>query len=305
MKLVRVGEFGRERAALLGPQDEIFQLPYSIGDVDATFWRSGRLDELIEMVHANSLRVDVREPVRFGAPIAKPEKVICIGLNYRRHAEETGSVIPDEPIVFMKAPNCVIGPSDQILIPRGSTKTDWEIELGVVIGRQSRYLESLEEARGAIAGYCISHDVSEREFQLERGGQWDKGKSCETFNPLGPWLVTADEIDDPQNLGLSLKVNGVTRQEGSTSDMIFEVDYLVWYLSQFMILEPGDLINTGTPAGVSLGHDDVPFLREGDVVELSIVGLGSQRSVIGQADGESYLNSHAKSPSSWRSAVEP
>jgi 2-keto-4-pentenoate hydratase/2-oxohepta-3-ene-1,7-dioic acid hydratase in catechol pathway len=287
MKLVRVGESGRERAAVLGPENEILQIPDSFGDIDATFWRDGRLDELIEMVRANTLRFDVGEPVRFGSPIAKPEKVICIGLNYRDHANETGSAIPVEPIVFMKAPNCVIGPNDQVLVPRGSTKTDWEIELGVVIGKQSRYLESLEEARGAIAGYCISHDVSEREFQLERGGQWDKGKSCETFNPLGPWLATVDEIDDPHNLSLSLKVNGVSRQDGSTSDMIFDVNYIVWYLSQFMVLEPGDLINTGTPAGVSLGHDDVPFLREGDVVELSIDGLGSQRSVIGQAQAVS------------------
>ncbi len=300
MKLVRVGEFGRERAAVLGPKNEILRIPDSFGEFDATFWRDGRLGELIEMVHANALRFDVGEPVRFGSPIAKPEKVICIGLNYLDHANETGSAIPDEPIVFMKAPNCIIGPNDQILIPRGSTKTDWEIELGVVIGRQSRYLESLEEARGAIAGYCISHDVSEREFQLERGGQWDKGKSCETFNPLGPWLVSTDEIDDPQSLSMSLKVNGVIRQEGSTSDMIFDVNYIVWYLSQFMVLEPGDLINTGTPAGVSLGHDDIPYLRDGDLVELTIEGLGSQRSVIGQADGEPHLDGRVMSPPSRR-----
>ncbi len=283
MKLVRVGESGRERAALLGIENEILQIPDSFGDIDSSFWRDGQLDELYEMVQTNELGHELAEPERFGPPITKPEKVICIGLNYRDHANETKSAIPDEPIVFMKSPNCVIGPDDQILVPRGSTKTDWEIELGVVIGKRSRYLESPEAASGVIAGYCISHDVSEREFQLERGGQWDKGKSCETFNPLGPWLVTADEVDDPQNLNLSLKVNGVSRQDGSTSDMIFDVNYIVWYLSQFMVLEPGDLINTGTPAGVSLGHDGVPFLREGDVVELSIDGLGHQRSVIGQA----------------------
>jgi 2-keto-4-pentenoate hydratase/2-oxohepta-3-ene-1,7-dioic acid hydratase in catechol pathway len=283
MKLIRVGESGMEQAGVLGPQNEIFQIPDSWGDIDAGFWRHNRLEDLREMLETRSLSDRIGKSARFGSPIAKPEKVICIGLNYRDHAAETGSAIPDEPIVFMKAPNCVIGPDDQILVPRGSTKTDWEIELGVVIGRSSRYLESPDEAARAIAGYCISHDVSEREFQLERGGQWDKGKSCETFNPLGPWLVTTDEIDDPQNLSLSLKVNGVSRQDSSTSDMIFGVNYIVWYLSQFMVLEPGDLINTGTPAGVSLGHDDVPFLSKGDVVELSIDGLGSQRSVIGQA----------------------
>jgi 2-keto-4-pentenoate hydratase/2-oxohepta-3-ene-1,7-dioic acid hydratase in catechol pathway len=283
MKLIRVGESGMEQAGVLGPQNEIFQIPDSWGDIDAGFWRHNRLEDLREMLETRSLSDRIGKSARFGSPIAKPEKVICIGLNYRDHAAETGSAIPDEPIVFMKAPNCVIGPDDQILVPRGSTKTDWEIELGVVIGRRSRYLESPDEAARAIAGYCISHDVSEREFQLERGGQWDKGKSCETFNPLGPWLVTTDEIDDPQNLSLSLKVNGVSRQDSSTSDMIFGVNYIVWYLSQFMVLEPGDLINTGTPAGVSLGHDDVPFLSKGDVVELSIDGLGSQRSVIGQA----------------------
>jgi 2-keto-4-pentenoate hydratase/2-oxohepta-3-ene-1,7-dioic acid hydratase in catechol pathway len=283
MKLVRVGESGQERAVLLGSDGEIFRLPAGFGDIDAEFWRNNRASELESFLESASVDDRVNGNVRFGPPIAKPEKVICIGLNYRDHANETGSPIPKEPIVFMKAPNCVVGPNDQILVPRGSTKTDWEIELGVVIGKRTRYLGSPDEAGEVIAGYCISHDLSERDFQFERGGQWDKGKCCETFNPLGPWLVTADEIDDPQNLSLRLSVNGVLRQDGSTSDMIFDVNYIVWYLSQFMVLEPGDLINTGTPAGVSLGHDDVPFLGEGDVVELSIDGLGSQRSVIGQA----------------------
>jgi 2-keto-4-pentenoate hydratase/2-oxohepta-3-ene-1,7-dioic acid hydratase in catechol pathway len=283
VKLVRVGESGKERAAVLGFQNEILLLPEWCGDIDSDFWRRDRLGVLREMLNDNALSFEIGKPERFGPPIAKPEKVICIGLNYRDHANETRSAIPDEPIVFMKAPNCVIGPNDEILVPRGSIKTDWEIELGVVIGRRSSYLDSPDEAGEVIAGFCISHDVSEREFQLERGGQWDKGKSCETFNPLGPWLVSADEIDDPQDLRLRLAVNGESRQDSSTSEMIFDVKYIIWYLSQFMVLEPGDLINTGTPAGVSLGHDDVPFLHEGDVVELSIDGLGSQRSLIGQA----------------------
>jgi 2-keto-4-pentenoate hydratase/2-oxohepta-3-ene-1,7-dioic acid hydratase in catechol pathway len=283
MKLVRVGDFGQERAAVVGPHGEILALPDQFGDIDANFWQRDSVNELQFFLETFGAEDEIKGDVRFGSPISKPEKVICIGLNYRDHASETGSAIPKEPILFMKAPNCVIGPNDQVLVPRGSTQTDWEVELGVVIGKRARYLSSPDESRDVIAGYCLSHDVSEREFQLERGGQWDKGKSCETFNPLGPWLVTADEIDNPQNLGLRLSVNGVTRQNGSTSDMIFDVNYIVWYLSQFMVLEPGDLINTGTPAGVSLGHDDVPFLAAGDVVELSIEGLGSQRSLIGQA----------------------
>jgi 2-keto-4-pentenoate hydratase/2-oxohepta-3-ene-1,7-dioic acid hydratase in catechol pathway len=283
MKLVRVGEFGQERAAVLGFHGEILPIPDEFGDIDGTFWRQDRVSELRSFLVTHAGADVIKGDVRFGSPISKPEKVICIGLNYRDHANETGSTIPDEPIVFMKAPNCVVGPNDNILVPRGSTKTDWEIELGVVIGQRTRYLGSPSEARDVIAGYCLSHDVSEREFQLERGGQWDKGKSCETFNPLGPWLLTADEIDDPQNLGLRLSVNGVTRQDGSTEDMVFDVNYIIWYLSQFMVLEPGDLINTGTPAGVSLGHQDVPYLRAGDVVELTIDGLGSQRSLIDQA----------------------
>jgi len=283
MKFARIGNPDEERPAVLGPGGSILLLPSKWGDIDSRFWQKDRISEIVALLESRSLKVLPDPELRFGAPIAKPEKVICIGLNYIDHATESGASIPDEPIVFMKAPNCIVGPNDQILVPRGSTKTDWEVELGVVIGRRARYLSSPDEARAYVAGFCISHDVSEREFQLERGGQWDKGKCCETFNPLGPLLVTVDEIEDPQNLRLHLSVNGVLRQDGSTFDMIFDVNYIVWYLSQFMVLEPGDLINTGTPAGVSLGHDDVPFLRKGDVVELSITGLGFQRSVIGQA----------------------
>ena len=283
MRLARVGEPGCERAAVHDAHGMLRLLPDALGDIDGRFWVDGRREEVERLWASGGLGEVVATSERFGAPIAKPEKVVCIGLNYRDHALETGSAMPEEPIVFMKAPNCVVGSNDEILVPRGSLKTDWEVELGVVIGARARYLDSIDDAASVIAGYCVSHDVSDREYQLERGGQWDKGKCCETFNPLGPWLVTPDGVPDPGDLGLHLSVNGVSRQDGRTSDMIFDVSYLVWYLSQFMVLEPGDLINTGTPKGVSLGHDDVAYLRAGDVVELSIDGLGSQRSVLGQA----------------------
>jgi 2-keto-4-pentenoate hydratase/2-oxohepta-3-ene-1,7-dioic acid hydratase in catechol pathway len=214
---------------------------------------------------------------RIGAPVARPGKIVCIGLNYRDHAEESGAEVPAEPVVFMKDPSTMIGPFDPVRIPRGSVKTDWEVELGVVIGATARYLDSPAEALDVVAGYAVSHDVSEREFQLERGGQWDKGKSCETFNPFGPELVTSDEVGDPQSLGLRLSVNGTPRQNGSTAKMIFPVDHLIWYLSQFMVLHPGDVVNTGTPAGVALGLPGTPYLRVGDVVELEIDGLGAAR----------------------------
>lgn len=220
--------------------------------------------------------------MRVGAPIAQPGKVVCIGLNYQDHAAETGAAVPSEPVVFMKDPSTVIGPEDEVLVPRGSKKTDWEVELGVVIGSTARYLPDADAARDVIAGYLVSHDVSEREFQLERGGQWDKGKSCETFNPTGPYLVTADDVDDPQQLGLRLWVNGTLRQDGTTADMIFPVLEVLRYLSQFMVLRPGDLVNTGTPAGVALALPDTPYLQAGDVIELEIDGLGRQRQVVGQ-----------------------
>ncbi|MFC7648049.1 fumarylacetoacetate hydrolase family protein [Streptosporangium lutulentum] len=236
-----------------------------------------------EALERDELPVLDTEGLRIGAPIARPGKIVCIGLNYRDHAEETNAQIPAEPIIFMKAPNTIVGPHDEVLIPRDSVKTDWEVELAVVIGRTVRYAESHEEALAAVAGYAISNDVSEREFQLERGGQWDKGKSCETFNPLGPWLVTADEIADPQDLGLRLWVDGVPYQNGNTKNMIFHVAEVVRYLSRFMVLEPGDIINTGTPAGVALGLPDTPYLRAGQVMELEIDGLGRQRQTVGQA----------------------
>jgi 2-keto-4-pentenoate hydratase/2-oxohepta-3-ene-1,7-dioic acid hydratase in catechol pathway len=220
---------------------------------------------------------------RFGPPVASPGKIVCIGLNYRDHAAETGAELPREPILFLKTPDTVVGPDDDVLVPRRSVKTDYEVELAVIIGGQARYLDSPADAGALIAGFAISNDVSEREFQIERGGQWDKGKNCETFNPLGPWLVTADDIADDRALGLRLRVNGELRQDGNTRDMIFGPDHLVWYLSQFMVLRPGDVINTGTPAGVAMALPGQPYLRAGDVVEVEIDQLGRQRQVFGQA----------------------
>ncbi len=245
----------------------------------------GVLDRLRAAVEAGTLpAVDDAAGLRIGAPVARPGKVVCIGLNYRDHAAETGAEIPAEPVIFMKDPYTVVGPNDDVLIPRTSVKTDYEVELAVVIGRTARYLDSAEEGLTCVAGYAVAHDVSEREFQLERGGQWDKGKSCETFNPLGPWLVTADEVPDPQALALSLSVNGEVRQDGHTKNMVFGIGEVIRYLSQVMVLHPGDVINTGTPAGVALGYlDPKPYLREGDVVECSIEGLGSQRQQFKQA----------------------
>ena len=282
MKLARVGPPGRERPAAVLPDGRLVDLS-GIDDIDGVFLSGGGPQRVREQLAAGSLGSRDAAGARFGPPI-RPGKVVCIGLNYHDHAAETGQAMPEEPIVFMKASDTVVGPYDRVLVPRGSRKTDWEVELGVVIGRPARYLGSAEEGLACVAGYAVSHDVSEREFQLERGGQWDKGKSCETFNPLGPWLVTADEVPDPQRLGLRLWVNGELRQNGTTADMIFGVGELVRYLSQFMALYPGDLVNTGTPAGVALGQPEPkPYLKVGDVVELEIDGLGRQRQALGAA----------------------
>ena len=270
MKLVRVGERGQERPAVLDGDGVARDVSGLTGDFNPAFFAGGGLASLVT---ADLSALPVLEG-RIGAPLARPGKVVCIGLNYSDHAAETGATPPERPVMFMKDPATVVGPYDDVYIPRGSVKTDWEVELGVVIGSTARYLSSPEEALGVVAGYAVSHDVSERTFQLELSPQWDLGKSCESFNPLGPWLVTADEVPDPQNLGLRLTVNGMKRQNGSTSNMIFDVAYLLWYLSQYMVLEPGDLVNTGTPAGVALGLPDHPYLRAGDVTALEIDGLG-------------------------------
>ncbi|HVK22910.1 MAG TPA: fumarylacetoacetate hydrolase family protein [Actinokineospora sp.] len=282
MKLIQVGASGRERPALIAEDGRAFSLSPLTPCVDGVFLAGGGIERARAGFAEGLLpEIDISTE-RLGAPITRPGKVICIGLNYRDHAAETGAQVPTRPIVFLKSANTVVGPEDEILIPRGSQKTDYEVELGVVLGARARYLESPEAARSVIAGYVVSHDVSEREFQLEFSGQWDLGKSCETFNPLGPWLVPADEID-PAALELWLTVNGEERQRGDTKEMVFDPAYLVWYLSQYMVLEPGDLINTGTPAGVALGRPDTPYLRAGDIVELGIAGLGTQRQKVGQA----------------------
>lgn len=278
MKLLRIGPVGAELPAALGAAGRLMSLAGITDDITGEFLAGGGLDRARAALAAGELPDLDGEGQRIGPPVARPGKIVCIGLNYRDHAAETGAAIPAEPVIFMKAPDTVVGPNDDVLVPRGSTKTDWEVELAVVIGRTARYLESAAEAMNRIAGYALSHDVSEREFQVERGGQWDKGKNCETFNPLGPWLVTTDEVADPQRLGMRLWVNGTPRQNGTTANMIFPVGELVRYVSQFMVLYPGDVINTGTPAGVALGHPEPkPYLRAGDVVELEIDGLGRAR----------------------------
>jgi 2-keto-4-pentenoate hydratase/2-oxohepta-3-ene-1,7-dioic acid hydratase in catechol pathway len=276
MKLLRVGAPGREIPAVRAEDGRLLDISELTADVDGPFLAGDGVARVRAALEAGTLpELPGSADLRIGAPVARPGKVVCIGLNYRDHAEETGAKIPERPVVFMKAPYTVVGPQDTVLIPRNSTKTDYEVELAVVIGREARYLESPQAAFEHIAGYAVSNDVSEREFQIEYSAQWDLGKSCETFNPLGPWLVTPDEVGDPGKLGLRLSVNGERRQDGSTANLIFDVPYVVWYLSQYMLLEPGDVINTGTPAGVALGRADKPYLRAGDVVELEIDGLGT------------------------------
>lgn len=275
MKLLRVGNPGQERPCVIGSDGVIRDASSICEDFGPTNLSPGFLQELSSRI--GSLPAIATEGQRTGAPMTRPGKIICIGLNYRNHANEAGMAIPSEPIIFMKAPNTVIGPNDDVRIPRRSQKTDWEVELCVVIGSRASYIESESEAMSYVAGFAISNDVSEREFQLERGGQWDKGKSCDTFNPLGPFIVTRDEVSDVQNLDMWLDVDGVRQQSGNTSDMIFSVAHIVWYVSQFMVLEPGDLINTGTPAGVGSGHKPPRFLRPDQEIALGIEGLGQQR----------------------------
>ena len=279
MKLVRFGQRGHEKPGIVAADGRIKDVSAHVRDYDHAFFAGGGLATLRTVAANTAALPDAPAGARIGAPVARPRNVWAIGLNYSDHAKETGAAIPSEPILFTKGTGCVCGPHDPILVPRGSEKLDWEVELGLVIGRDARYLPSKEAARDHVAGFCVANDVSERAFQLEHGGQWVKGKSGDNFLPLGPWLVTADEVPDPQRLGLTLDVNGIRRQTGSTATMIFDVWHIVHYLSQFLTLEAGDVVITGTPPGVGMGMKPPVFLKAGDVVTLAIDGLGAQRGV--------------------------
>ena len=274
MKLLRYGEPGRERPGMIDADGNIRDLSGHVTDIAGADISPEYLKKLAS-VDAKSLPLVEGNP-RLGPCVAGTSKFICIGLNYSDHAAETGATVPSEPIIFMKANSAIVGPNDDVLIPRGSEKTDWEVELAIVIGKTAKYVTE-SEALDYVAGYCVVHDVSERAFQAERQGQWTKGKSCDTFGPTGPWLVTKDEVADPQDLKMWLTVNGKTMQNGSTKTMVYGAAHLVSYLSQFMSLLPGDIISTGTPPGVGLGMKPPVFLKAGDVVELGIEGLGTQK----------------------------
>lgn len=274
MKLVRYGAAGAEKPGLVDRNGAIRDLSAHVSDIAGAAIDPQAL-ETLAAVDPESLPLVDGNP-RLGPCVAGTGKFICIGLNYSDHAAETGATVPSEPIIFMKATSAISGPNDDLIIPRGSEKTDWEVELGIVIGRTAKYV-SEADALDYVAGYCTIHDVSERAFQIERQGQWTKGKSCDTFGPTGPWLVTKDEVPDPQNLSMWLKVNGETMQDGSTKTMVYGVAHLVSYLSQFMSLQPGDIISTGTPPGVGMGMKPPRYLKPGDVIELGIDGLGTQK----------------------------
>ena len=282
MYLMRLGPVGAERPIARVDDESYVDLSDVVDDFDERFFAAGGLDRIRPVVdeRAASGQTSRFAGERIGAPIARPHQIICVGLNFSDHAAETGQDVPLEPILFTKSPNTIVGPYDDVRIPRGSTKPDWEVELGIVIGKRTSYLSSIEEAADHIAGWVVVNDVSERAFQMERGGQWLKGKSCETFSPTGPWLVTTDEVPDVLALDMWLDVNGVRRQDGSTKTMIFDPYFIVHYISQFLVLEPGDLIPTGTPPGVGMGYDPQVWLQPGDVIELGISGLGTQRQTV-------------------------
>lgn len=276
MKLIRFGEPGKEKAGVV-LNDKFYDVSAFGEDFNETFFENDGLKRLQQFVDNNrSSFPAIKEGTRLGSPVARPSKIVCIGLNYADHARETGATPPSEPVIFFKSTTALTGPNDNIVVPKNSKKTDWEVELAVVIGKKASYVEE-KDAENYIAGYVLHNDVSEREFQLERGGTWDKGKGCDTFAPIGPWLATKDEIADVDNLGLWLTVNGKKMQDGTTANFIFRIPHLISYVSQFMTLLPGDIISTGTPAGVGLGMNPQVYLKEGDVVELGIDGLGTSK----------------------------
>lgn len=277
MKLIRAGAPGREKPAII-VNEKWYDVSSLVKDYDEDFFANDGISQLKKVASENKFP-EIDKDTRLGCPVRKPSKVICIGLNYAKHAKETNAAVPKEPILFFKATTSVSGPDDDIMIPKNSVKTDWEVELAVVIGKRASYVEEAE-AMDYVAGYCLHNDVSEREFQLERGGQWVKGKSCDTFAPLGPWLATKDEIKDVHNLRLWLTVNGEKMQDGNTDDLIFNIPQVVSYISRFMTLLPGDIISTGTPHGVAMGMNPPLYLKPGDVVELGADGLGTQKQKV-------------------------
>jgi len=276
MKLIRYGQAGQEKpGVLIG--ETYYDASSITADYDEAFFANDGLAKLAAAVAGNALPATPVE--RLGCPVQRPSKIVCIGLNYSDHAKETGATPPAEPVIFFKSTTAIIGPNDAVMIPRNSVKTDWEVELAIVIGQKASYVEE-SEAIDYVAGYCLHNDISEREFQLERSGTWDKGKGCDTFAPLGPWLVTKDEVADVHNLRLWLKLNGKMMQDGTTANLIFNVPFLICYVSQFMTLLPGDIISTGTPAGVGLGMNPQVYLKPGDVMELGIDGLGTSTQTV-------------------------
>lgn len=276
MKLIRFGEIGKEKPGVC-IDDVLYDVSGFIKDYDEAFFANGGIPHLNYMVDLHKTMLPKVTPdTRLGSPIARPSKIICIGLNYADHAKETNATPPAEPVIFMKATTAIVGPFDEVVIPKNSVKTDWEVELAVVISSKASYVTE-ENAMEHVAGYCLHNDISEREFQLEKGGTWDKGKGCDTFAPLGPWMVTKDEVADVHNLKLWLKVNGKQMQNGTTANLIFNIPFLISYVSRFMTLLPGDIISTGTPAGVGLGFNPPVYLNPGDVMELGIDGLGTSK----------------------------
>lgn len=279
MKLLRVGAPGQEKPALLDSDGKIRDLSSVVNDIAGMALLP---ETLAEIAAIDPSTLPELQAGRIGPCVGAVGKFICIGLNYSDHAAESGLEVPKEPVIFMKATSAICGPNDTVLIPRKSVKTDWEVELGVVIGRGGVYIDEAD-AMDHVAGYCVINDVSEREFQIERSGTWDKGKCCDTFGPIGPWLVTRDEVTDPQNLKMWLEVDGHRYQNGSTSTMVFGVQHIVSYISQFMSLQPGDVISTGTPPGVGMGQKPPVYLKGGEIIELGIEGLGQQRQTVGKA----------------------